>query len=479
MRVLFVQDNGINESLALAELSARLMRDGHETRLLLAREERSLTRAALNYTPGLIILPCNVFASRFVLKTAGVLKTVLPDVPILVGGTHPTFAPDLIRHHTIDLQLVGEADVAVPALVEQLSRGLPPEVQGIWTRTGSDVVERGVALRPEVMDDLPLPDRELYHRYPFMRRFPWKKFTTGRGCENRCAFCYNEFVRRLYGGKRFVRRKSPARVVEEVKGVGRASVLRWVHFADDLFVTDTDWLEEFAQRYRSAIGLPFSCNSSADRMTPAIARTLARAGCRYVAMGVETADEQQRVQLMKKPATDAVLKSAADAVRAAGMELVTFVMVALPGEIPEQALATLRFNQALGADATRIMMAVPLPGTRMAREAAENGHLDRSLANDFSGGLDVNLNPFGPYYDVVAPAWFENLVNLAPLVNHLPDMLVNPLLHRVPRTLSRPVRIWMSLQEKRLAGFSLLEGIRFFRHTGNPMNRTTNYVTLI
>ena len=37
----------------------------------------------------------------------------------------------------------------------------------------------------------------------------------------------------------------------------------------------------------------------------------------------------------------------------------------------------------------------------------------------------------------------------------------------------------MSLQEKQTYRFSLLSGMRFFAHVGNPLNRTTNYVTLI
>ena len=40
MRILFLQDNGINESLALTELSAYLKSAGHTTELFLEREEK-------------------------------------------------------------------------------------------------------------------------------------------------------------------------------------------------------------------------------------------------------------------------------------------------------------------------------------------------------------------------------------------------------------------------------------------------------
>ena len=92
-RILFLQDNGINESLALAELSGYLVARGHTTRLLLEREERDLLRSAREYQPDLIVVPCNVYAHRWVLDLLHRLDAALPGIPVLVGGTHPTFAP--------------------------------------------------------------------------------------------------------------------------------------------------------------------------------------------------------------------------------------------------------------------------------------------------------------------------------------------------------------------------------------------------
>ena len=267
--------------------------------------------------------------------------------------------------------------------------------------------------------------------------------------------------------------------MDEIEAVRQASTLRWVHFADDLFVTDRQWLHAFAQQYPDRIGLPFSCNSSADRMDEEVAGALARAGCRVVAVGVETADEERRIRILHKPSPDRVLERAAAAVIGAGMELVTFLMLALPGEQPADSLATIRFSKNLGAHAHRIMMAVPLPGTEMTREAALAGHVAPELAENYQARIDFHNNPYGPFYRVGEPRAFENLANLAPLLHYLPDALVLPLVRMLPQRLTRPARLWMSFQEKRLYRFSLLEGIRFYLHVGNPMHRTTNYVSLL
>ena len=59
-RVLFLQNNGINESLALTEVSAMLQRGGHEVLLLLEDEERQLSKQVSSYNPQIAIVPCHV-----------------------------------------------------------------------------------------------------------------------------------------------------------------------------------------------------------------------------------------------------------------------------------------------------------------------------------------------------------------------------------------------------------------------------------
>lgn len=481
MRVLLVQDNGINESLALAELSGWLGSKGHQTLLLLDRQERDLEGRAAAFAPDLIIVPCNVYAHVWVLEMLRRLQRALPDTPVLAGGTHATFSPDLLDEPEVSMLLVGEAELAVSELLDRMAAGRElAGIPGIWIKRRETIERTGPAPRLKDLDSLPLPDRAMYYRYPFMARFGWRKFSTGRGCVNRCAFCYNNFVQSLYGGDAFVRRKHPQRVLDEVAAAASESRLEWVHFADDLFVTDTDWLAEFCAGYAGRFSLPFSCNSSADTMTEEVARTLAEGGCRVVAMGVESACEETRMRLLKKPITNQMIEGAARRIKGAGMKLVTFSMVGLPGESVDAALETLAFSRSLGADAARILMAIPLPGTRMAVDAAATGHLEQARATGFCEELDYSANPYGPYYETADPAALENLVNLAPLLSHpRSHFAARSLLGKIPRALTRPFRIWMSLQEKSIYQFSFASGVDFFLHVGNPWMRTTNYVSLI
>ena len=54
MRVLFIQNNGIQESIGIANLSGILKANGHRTDLLLVSHTPDLLRAIRKFDPGLI-----------------------------------------------------------------------------------------------------------------------------------------------------------------------------------------------------------------------------------------------------------------------------------------------------------------------------------------------------------------------------------------------------------------------------------------
>ena len=163
MRVLFVQDNGINESLALAELAGWLGNQGHEVRLLLDRQERRLEQKASAFAPDLVVVPCNVYAHTWALGMLRRLAAALPGAPVLVGGTHPTFAPDLLDEPEVSMILVGEAELVVSELLERLGNGCDyTDIPGIWVKREGVKHRNGPADRLDDLDKLPLPDRSMY-----------------------------------------------------------------------------------------------------------------------------------------------------------------------------------------------------------------------------------------------------------------------------------------------------------------------------
>ncbi len=476
-RVLVLQDSGINESLALTELAAVLGRDGHLVRLILGDEERRPGRAIRRFEPDLVVIPCPVAGHERALADAALVKAVCPEAVVIFGGTHATFTPELAFEPAVDAVCIGEAEGAVADVAQALENSRDwRETDNLVVADGQDLVRN--PLRPLVpdLDALPMPDRELYFRFGFIARLPWKKFATGRGCVHDCSFCWNTALREMTEGSgSFVRRKSPQRAVDEVLAVRARHPLRRVHFSDDLFTVHPLWLEEFAELYRDRVGVPFTCNTSVPLTTGRTVDALARAGCCGVAIGIETGNEDLRAQILGKRVTDDAIRQAGALIKDRGMELMTYNMIGAPGERPDDVLQTIALNRELGVDTLRVNLAIPLAHTSFEETAFSLGFLPGGA----QGAADLRAAELQ-----VDGGDRRALVNLyllfRPAIHRgLPLGLVRRLAQRSPTALLQVLRLWGVHEEKRITDLRWGEGLRYFRHVGDPRRRTANYVTLI
>jgi radical SAM superfamily enzyme YgiQ (UPF0313 family) len=484
MKVLFIQDNGINESLALCELSALLKAHGHETAVLLEREERDLEAAIDAFVPDWFLIPCSILAHTWALGMARRIKARYPGKPVILGGTHPTFYPEIVEEPDADAIIVGEAEGAALDICEAMARGDDiADIPNVWLKRNGQLIQNHKRPLLAPLDDIPLPDRGMYFRYPFLRSFGWKKFMSGRGCYHSCAYCYNPKIRESYHGLGvYVRRKTPERAVREVLWMKQNSSLKIAHFSDDLFISDADWAEEFSACYRREVGdIPFTCNATVDLVTERSVAALARAGCRAVAIGIETGDEHLRRMIMKKNITDEQIRAAARLLKKHGIMVVTFNMIGNPGESLESAFRTMELNAEIGADCARLTFGIPLPRTRYADYAVEIGVLDPAHAECLPDITDIAAAGPHPVFKTPHKREFINLYYLFRLGVARPALI--PLIKKAVRSPAtapfKPFSLNMFLVEKRMFNLGLAEGFRYFLHVGSPDRRTTNFVFLI
>lgn len=476
MRILFLQDSGINESLALCDLSAALLAAGHQTRLYLGDEEPALDQKIREYNPALCVIPCSVAGHTWPLSAAARVKRLLPECFVVLGGTHVTFSPEVAGEPGVDAACIGEAEGAMVELAERLDAGKSVEdVRNLAFMRDGMLLKNPLRPLVDPLDSLPIPDRDLYFRYRFISRFPWKKFTTGRGCVHSCSFCWNTTLRGMYAaGGEFARRKSPERVVDEIQRVKSAHPTQHIHFSDDLFTLRPSWLEAFAPLYRKGVGLPFTANTSVELVTERVVDALVAAGCQGLAIGIETGNEKLREKILNKTVSNDDVRHAAKLIKSRGLRLTTFNMIASPGETLEDAFSTLRLNREIGADYVRVNLAVPIPHTSFDANARESGHLD-GYAPD---RIQELKRPEVAFHLQDARA-FRNLFYLFRLGVHLPvaEGLVRRLV-QLPVALD-PLRALIPFEEKRIYNLGWVDGLRYFRHVGDPHKRTTNYVSLI
>jgi|GEM_PF-1022334 len=473
VRIAILQAAAIDESVALCEVSGALRARGHQTRLFLEDQESNFTQAVTAFAPDFALVQAAYMGEAW--TRSAVAR--FPDLRCVLVGTAATFDGDLLQRIPAWGALMGELDDCAPAFADALSSGAPlADVPALRWRDADGALRSNPWGEAPDLDAQPMPDRALYfERYPFLGRFPWKRFTTGRGCVHSCGFCYLPALRDGYGGQRAtVRRKSVDRVISEVLAVRARWPLLRIHFADDLFAPSRAWLEDLAERFPREVGLPFSCNTSPETVTEVNAELLARAGAHVVGIGLETGSEANRVELLGRPTKDAAIVRAAERLKRHGVRLLTFNMIANPGESFDDALSTLTLNQRLGTDFPRVNLAYPAPDSYLERLMEERGI--PAIAPDAH-----TREEWKAWCAEGDPTPFEVLQRTFRLATRtkVPPAFIAALAHAIPdsRWLA-PLALYDASVEARWSGVPLLAALRYARHAGKPNRRVTYHEAL-
>lgn len=382
-RVIFVQALPMPRTGAM-QLSAVLKQAGHSCEVIVTSLERDPIRAILEREPNLVALSCTTGEHRPASDFATRLMEASPDLPIVMGGPHPTCWPDVVRLPALDAICRGEGEGAIVDLADCVANGADnhlADCQGIpnvTVKVGGEICQTPPRTLLADLDALPFPDYDLYERYPacdYIHVYPM--VLTGRGCPYGCSFCINQYLREFYDAspKCYVRRKSVAKVLAEIGLLKKRYSIKTVEFVDDTFTLNKPWLEEFLPAYAARIGVPFVCDIRADTLDEDLLRIMKDARCQAVRMSVESGSEHMRNRLLKKGLREETIRTAAEMLHAAGIRLLTYNIVGSPGESLDDAMATLQFNRELSPDYAMCTLLQPYPGTPVREYAKEHGYL--------------------------------------------------------------------------------------------------------
>jgi radical SAM superfamily enzyme YgiQ (UPF0313 family) len=433
MRVVFFQN--IHEELTGPLLLADLLQQrGHEVRFVL--RQRGWLRRLRRLAPKLVAASVCSGDHHRLLQMADRIKASLRPAPwVVLGGPHPTHFPEIIEHPAVDAICRGEGDLAFPDFVDRCAAGaLPGDVPGLWVKAAGRIHKNEPGPLVADLDAQPFPSRrQLYDDYPHLRRFPYRKTITARGCQFDCSYCSNHALRALARGKgRYLRRRGVRHVVDELKYLRDTFGCSYVDFNDDIFNRDRRWVLRFCQIYGRELGIPFGCNIHVRFLDLEQARALKEAGCNIAKFGLESGDQDLRRMVLNKTVTDEQILRAGEILHRAGLPFQTYNMIGLPGETIDQAFETVRLNQRIRPSYAWCALAQPLPGTRLARLFAERGQ------QPLSGLMDQF--PVSWFHRSLLPPGqrgaMENLQKLFALVVRYPGL--EPLARRAIRLPPNP-----------------------------------------
>jgi anaerobic magnesium-protoporphyrin IX monomethyl ester cyclase len=301
------------------------------------------------------------------------IRAARPSARFLFYGPQPTWDAGVFRNSDDTSVVRGEPEFLVQRVVQALEAGEDPAA-----------IETGDAIIQD-LDSLPLPDRTLLDHRPYknpkLHSKPHTAMLTSRGCYAQCWYCVPNSLsyareleyKRRHGVKPPVRMHSPERVVEEFREAAKLG-FRSVSVIDDQFLWDEKRTLAICEGIAD-LGLEWSCLARADRVTERAAAAMARAGCVYVDLGVESFD-QKVLDAVKKGIQVEENEKAVRILKRAGIAVELNVLIgATPEDSEESIRRTLDELERLDVDYALFSIANPFPGTGFYAAAKANGWL--------------------------------------------------------------------------------------------------------
>jgi len=300
----------MSEPVALTQLAGALLPD-HEVKIIDLRLEPDivLNETLLSFKPDLVgstSMTTDCYQAKAILQVA---KDTLGDACFtIVGGHHPTLAPDDFETDCVDALCLGEGEETFSELVAHLDSGGDPKqldaIDGLRFRD-SDGVYRNTKKRSQLreLDTLPEPARHLLPKhyrkqYFFAVANPMASMETSRGCSYDCNFCA---IWEFYDRK--TRYMSANAICDRLEKIEED----YVFFLDDNFLSDKNRIEALCDEIeRRGIKKYYGTQGRTDFMVrnEALMKRLRDVGFMMILSGYESNSDDNLEDLRKKNTAD-------------------------------------------------------------------------------------------------------------------------------------------------------------------------------
>ena len=398
--LIYHRDININFfPLGIGYIASYLVKNNHTVTLLdIAEDDINLLNKLKERKPDII----GISITTPQLKLAGTvidnLRKIIPDVPIVAGGIHPSyFKEKFLKDYNIEYVVYGEGEITMNELCNSLKTGLK-DMSGIDGLIYRDMTGRIMVNHPRELikdlDTLPFPARDLvnYQTYlqpPGLIRGLWTdrctNIMTSRGCPGRCTYCGANYL-----WKNIFRRRTVNNVLEEIDLLVEKYNIDGLHFLDDTFLMNTKWIEELAEKFiEKKYDFKWACFGRVDTVNDKILKAIRRAGCTQVSYGFESCSENVLKRIRKK--TD--VKQMTDAVKMTkdlDMSVFGSFMFGFPEDTEEDLQKTISISSKMDIDFVTCYFTTPYPASELYEQAiSENRIINKDMSNWYLRNHDI------------------------------------------------------------------------------------------
>lgn len=306
------------------------------------------------------------------------VRKIKPNILIMVGGGIMTADPTstMSALPEVDYGIIGEGETTIVELLEALTfHKETSSISGIIypQKNGFNVTNRRSEIKD--LDSLPFPDYEGFKYREYLKTNPdlsdeGKKYSQvsvigGRSCKYNCTFCFHP------SGSTY-RQRSLDSIFSEIDYLIANYPISYVALREELFATDNVRVAEFCKRIEK-YDFDWSIQLRIDSINQELVNLLKNTRCRYVFVGVESANDEV-LRSMRKGINLKQIENALEMLRVAGLNSRSGVIFGDSVETYNTAMFTLDWFKANHEKYRMFVdMIISFPGSALYKRACTSG----------------------------------------------------------------------------------------------------------
>jgi len=362
------------------------------------------------FSPDLFAVNCfTTLHFQSVAHIAKSLRKNYPDIPIVLGGAHPSLFPVEILNNCsyIDYVIVGEGEEQIVQLANALSLNGPngdlSHIQALAWRKDSEIVYQQRQNFVEDLDSLADPAWDLINLNDYYSDHsqwynPKKQIfnlavpiLTSRSCPFSCNFC----AAYITMGRKF-RMRSPKRVVDEIQMLHEKYGENYFSFLDDnMNLNKKHILEICSEICKRNLNIQFETLSGLHlgSLDNQVIDALEKAGCVFARLPIEHGNDRIRNNVIGKRLDRKKIYAVCEAFKKTKIRTASMFIMGFPEDTCETLDDTRRMILDLQFDFNQVSNLIPFPGTRVFEQASRDGLLLNNYKADRLWTGETTLDP--------------------------------------------------------------------------------------
>ena len=325
--------------------------------------------------PDVVGITCTASHALYNVKLSiQAIRSVLPEVFIVLGGPHVNAFPELaVRLDGIDAAITGDGEQALQILLDTLEEDGRDDLTGVpgilLLQPDGSIYRNQEQRTVHDLDSLPFSDRDAFppnlYYTPGMKGGRTTTMMSSRGCPNQCVFCN---VPHRY------RARSPEHVVDEIEECVRRHGIQDIHFVDDIFNITPERVMSIAELIlRRDLKVWWGYKASIRQTTREMLQLARRAGCYKVHYGVETFTDEG-LKVLNKSSTADEIKQIFRLTQSVGLKAIAYMIIGCPHErSAEQIMKVVPWMHELAPDYVVYSLFTPYPDASIFGEGVKKG----------------------------------------------------------------------------------------------------------